>query len=79
MDQYLAQIRVIAGDTDWIGMSAQNVLNFVQLYQTGELPRDSVIHNLQTIQKRTVHDITLPEFERKLGLDSLVFQVLSEV
>lgn len=79
MDQHLAQIEEIATADDWIGSSARNVLDFVNLYKVGELPVEAARHSLQTVQHRSVNSITLEEFERKNILNNLIINVLNVI
>jgi hypothetical protein len=79
MNQHLAQIEEIANTEDWIGSSAKNVLDFVNLYKAGELPVEAARHCLQTVQHRSVDSITLEEFERKNVLNNLIINVLNTI
>jgi hypothetical protein len=79
MNQYLTQLEEITSTDDWIGSSARNVLDFVNLYKAGELPVEAVRHNLQTIQHRSVDSISLEEFERKNILNNLIIHVLNVI
>jgi hypothetical protein len=79
MNPYLEQLEEIATVEDWIGSSARNVLDFVNLYKVGELPVEAARHCLQTIQYRSVDSITLAEFERKNVLNNLIINVLNVI
>jgi len=79
MNPYLVEIEEIATADDWIGSSARNVLDFINLYKAGELPVEAARHNLQTIQYRSVDNISLEEFERKNVLNNLIIRVLNVI
>jgi hypothetical protein len=79
MNQHLAKIEEMTAAEDWIGSSARNVLDFVNLYKSGELPVEAARHSLQNIQYRSVDSITLEEFERKNILNNLIINVLNVI
>ena len=79
MNPLLEQIQTFTEIDDWIGSSARNVLDFVNLYNARELPVEAARHSLQTVQHRSVNNISLEEFERKNNLNNLIINVLNVI
>lgn len=64
---------------DFLSNSAQRSLNYINLFETGELPRPAAIHNIETVIRQFMPDLNVDEFEKKLRFNEFLSQVLDNM
>lgn len=64
---------------DFLSNSAQRAINYINLFETGELPQPAAVHNIETVLKQVMPNLNVDEFEKKLRFNEFLSQVLDNM